>query len=306
MIDVISRGRLEMGFVKGVPYEIHPANSLPVRHTDRFWEAHDLILKAMTTHDGPFSWEGEFFQYRNVNVWPRPYQQPHPPVWISANSVPSASPIAQRGHVLGTVMTGYKAKALFDEYRRVWRERQARAGAARPALLRGLRRRRQDARGRPPPRQHGDGLSPHQRHRRRGVQNPPGFIPARCRRADDQADRRSRSSCRTTSITKDGRNLGAFSEADLECTIDGGLMFTGTPDDVYARWSISTRPSAASAYYLMMAQAGTMILRRHRRQPHAVRQGSAAAARGILRRAEDGCGVKSWVAGTGPTKATRP
>jgi hypothetical protein len=35
-------------------------------------EAHDLILKAMSTTDGPFNWEGEFFHYRNVNIWPRP------------------------------------------------------------------------------------------------------------------------------------------------------------------------------------------------------------------------------------------
>ena len=72
MIDVISRGRLEMGFVKGVPFEISPANTNPADLMERFWEAHDLILKAMTTHDGPFNWEGTHFQYRSVNVWPRP------------------------------------------------------------------------------------------------------------------------------------------------------------------------------------------------------------------------------------------
>src|SRR5881394_599047 len=84
IIDVISRGRVEMGFVKGVPFEISPANTNPADLTDRFWEAHDLILKAMTTHDGPFNWEGTHFHYRSVNVWPRPYQEPHPPVWMPA------------------------------------------------------------------------------------------------------------------------------------------------------------------------------------------------------------------------------
>ena len=52
-IDVVSRGRVEMGFVKGAPYEISPANSNPVKISARFWDAHDLILKALTTHDGP-------------------------------------------------------------------------------------------------------------------------------------------------------------------------------------------------------------------------------------------------------------
>jgi len=91
MIDVISRGRLDMGFVKGVPFEISPANTNPADLTDRFWEAHDLILKAMTSHDGPFNWEGTHFHYRSVNVWPRPYQQPHPPVWMPVGSTGSAA-----------------------------------------------------------------------------------------------------------------------------------------------------------------------------------------------------------------------
>src|SRR5207302_1917506 len=86
MLDVISRGRIEMGFVKGVPFEISPANTNPAELTERFWEAHDLILKAMTSHDGPFNWEGTHFHYRQVNVWPRPWQQPHPPVWMPVGS----------------------------------------------------------------------------------------------------------------------------------------------------------------------------------------------------------------------------
>ena len=60
MIDVISRGRFDMGFIKGVPYEIVPSNSHPTSMVERFWEAHDLIIKAMTTHDGPFSGERKF------------------------------------------------------------------------------------------------------------------------------------------------------------------------------------------------------------------------------------------------------
>src|SRR5205814_1964872 len=96
ILDVISRGRIEMGFVKGVPFEISPANTNPADLVDRFWEAHDLILKAMTTHDGPFNWEGTHFHYRSVNVWPRPYQEPHPPVWMPVGSTGSAAEAAER------------------------------------------------------------------------------------------------------------------------------------------------------------------------------------------------------------------
>jgi len=51
-IDVISRGRLEMGFIKGVPYEFPCSNQNPVTVMDKFWEAHDFIIKAMTTTTG--------------------------------------------------------------------------------------------------------------------------------------------------------------------------------------------------------------------------------------------------------------
>ena len=118
MIDVISRGRLEMGFVRGVPYEVPLSQRSAVGQMDRFWEAHDLILKAMTSTDGPFDWQGERFQYRNVNVWPRVWQQPHPPVWITGRSPQNIREIAERGHVLGTFLSGFQTKELFDHYRK--------------------------------------------------------------------------------------------------------------------------------------------------------------------------------------------
>jgi len=96
-LDVLSGGRLEMGLVKGAPYEIAPANSNPANLMRRYWEAHGLILKAMSTTDGPFSWEGEFFHYRNVNVWPRPYQQPTPPVWMTGLSPETGRMAAKSG-----------------------------------------------------------------------------------------------------------------------------------------------------------------------------------------------------------------
>ena len=39
MVDVYSRGRLECGFVRGVPYEISAGNHRPTRMMERFWEA---------------------------------------------------------------------------------------------------------------------------------------------------------------------------------------------------------------------------------------------------------------------------
>jgi len=66
--DILSHGRIEVGFVRGAPYEISPANSNPVYMNERHWEALDLILKAFTSHEGPFSHEGRFFHARRVNI----------------------------------------------------------------------------------------------------------------------------------------------------------------------------------------------------------------------------------------------
>ncbi|HEY4721154.1 MAG TPA: LLM class flavin-dependent oxidoreductase, partial [Anaerolineae bacterium] len=86
IVDNISRGRLDCGFVRGVPYEIFAANTNPTQTLERLWEGVDLIVKAWTSHDGPFNFEGRFTHRRVINVWPRPYQQPHPMIWITGSS----------------------------------------------------------------------------------------------------------------------------------------------------------------------------------------------------------------------------
>ena len=118
MIDVISRGRLECGFVRSVPWEASAANISALRGADRMWEAHDLIIKAFTTHDGPFNFEGRYYHHRQVNIWPRPYQQPHPPIWVTIGSGPSGVPVAQRNYIGAVFLAGYqKVRSIFDGYR---------------------------------------------------------------------------------------------------------------------------------------------------------------------------------------------
>jgi alkanesulfonate monooxygenase SsuD/methylene tetrahydromethanopterin reductase-like flavin-dependent oxidoreductase (luciferase family) len=57
--DVISCGRLEIGFVKSGGSEMVSNNANPVNNVERYWEAIDLITKALTSHDRPFRWEGK-------------------------------------------------------------------------------------------------------------------------------------------------------------------------------------------------------------------------------------------------------
>ena len=81
MIDMISRGRLVSGFVRGGGVESLATNTNPAFNRERFEEAHDLIIKAWTV-PGPFRWEGNHYQFRVVNPWALPLQKPHPRVWI--------------------------------------------------------------------------------------------------------------------------------------------------------------------------------------------------------------------------------
>ncbi|HEY7459618.1 MAG TPA: LLM class flavin-dependent oxidoreductase [Xanthobacteraceae bacterium] len=81
MLDNITGGRLVAGFVRGIGAEYHSWGANPAESHDRFHEAHDLIVQAWT-QPGPTKFEGKYYHFEYVNCWPRPYQQPHPPIWI--------------------------------------------------------------------------------------------------------------------------------------------------------------------------------------------------------------------------------
>ncbi len=81
MIDMVSRGRLVSGFVRGGGQEQLATGVNPAFNRERFEEAHDLIVRAWT-QDGPFRWEGTHYQHRVVNPWAVPLQKPHPRIWI--------------------------------------------------------------------------------------------------------------------------------------------------------------------------------------------------------------------------------
>ena len=82
MIDCISGGRLIAGFPVGTPMDTCFAfGQNPSMLRERYYEAHDLVLRAWTETD-TFAWNGRFNQQRYVNIWPRPVQKPHPPIWI--------------------------------------------------------------------------------------------------------------------------------------------------------------------------------------------------------------------------------
>jgi alkanesulfonate monooxygenase SsuD/methylene tetrahydromethanopterin reductase-like flavin-dependent oxidoreductase (luciferase family) len=125
--DVISRGRLEIGFVKSGGTEMASGNRNPVENIERFWEAIDLILKTLSHQDGPFSWEGKHYTHRHVNIWPRPWQQPYPPLWAATGDPETSAELGRRGIVNVLVFRGP------EETKRAWTAyRKARAEASLP------------------------------------------------------------------------------------------------------------------------------------------------------------------------------
>jgi len=81
ILDNLTRGRLIAGFVRGIGAEYHASGANPGESHERFHEAHDMIIRAWT-EPGPFAYEGKHYHFRYVNPWPRPYQTPHPPIWL--------------------------------------------------------------------------------------------------------------------------------------------------------------------------------------------------------------------------------
>jgi alkanesulfonate monooxygenase SsuD/methylene tetrahydromethanopterin reductase-like flavin-dependent oxidoreductase (luciferase family) len=248
-IDVVSRGRLDMGFIKGVPYEFPASNQNPVGVMDRFWEAHDFILKAMTHRSEPFNWEGEHFHYRQVNIWPRPVQQPHPPVWTTTGNRAQAKLLGEKGYVMATLGSGYATRPLYDQYRAGYEAKWKRpAPADRFAYLGLVAVADNEAEA-----------------RRRGelvagylysssivhvpFRNPPGFLTV-----DDNA-KMLRGLTAPRSFSKDGRAINMHS-GSVQDLIDAGLLFCGTPDQVYRQIVDFTEYCGGMGNLLMMGHAG--------------------------------------------------
>ncbi len=82
MLDCITGGRMITGFPVGSPMDtIFAYGQNPATLRERYHEGMDLILRSWTEPE-VFAFNGKYNKFRYVNVWPRPVQKPHPPVWI--------------------------------------------------------------------------------------------------------------------------------------------------------------------------------------------------------------------------------
>lgn len=244
MVDVISGGRLEIGLVKASPFELAMSNQSPARIMDRYWEAHDFIVKAMTTKGGPFSWEGEFYNYRNVNVWPRPLQQPMPPMWITASGAATGRRVAELGYTLATFFNGAGTRPLFEAYKETYL-----ASHGRPATIDRFAYLAMSVCGRNEKEVHArmDKMLPYmsvQPRTPRGWVNPPGYESAEL----------------NAWALKEGKtgkiNFGLPPNPTRQDMADGGIFFAGTPDELYDQITSFCDRVGGIGHLLMLGQAG--------------------------------------------------
>jgi alkanesulfonate monooxygenase SsuD/methylene tetrahydromethanopterin reductase-like flavin-dependent oxidoreductase (luciferase family) len=97
MLDTLAQGRLVVGLLRGTTNEYLSYDLNPAEARERTDEGMELILRAWTEPQ-PFGWQGRHFRFRTVSIWPRPFQQPHPPTYALGTSR-EACEFAARNHL---------------------------------------------------------------------------------------------------------------------------------------------------------------------------------------------------------------
>jgi len=129
MLDLLSEGRLMAGMPVGTPMDVSLCYGVPpIEHRERYRESHDLIIKAWTAKQ-PFAWNGKYFQLPCVNVWPRPLQTPHPPVWVPGTGSTSTWDFAASFDYGYMVLTAFSGKMGIADSARLVRGFQERAAS---------------------------------------------------------------------------------------------------------------------------------------------------------------------------------
>jgi alkanesulfonate monooxygenase SsuD/methylene tetrahydromethanopterin reductase-like flavin-dependent oxidoreductase (luciferase family) len=124
MLDTMAQGRLVVGLLRGTTNEALTYDLNPAEARERTDEGMELILRAWT-EPHPFGWQGRYFQYRTVSIWPRPLQQPHPPTYALGTSRESCEFAAR--HHLGCGVS-YGPFEVMARATRYYREQCARHG----------------------------------------------------------------------------------------------------------------------------------------------------------------------------------
>ncbi|MCS5638347.1 MAG: LLM class flavin-dependent oxidoreductase [Myxococcota bacterium] len=99
LLDMLSGGRVNWGAGRGFdPVEFKAFGIAPDESADRFREAVDIVVEAWTSER--LNWQGKYWSFEDVEVPPKPKQDPHPPVWVAASSLPAIDWAGERGYTI--------------------------------------------------------------------------------------------------------------------------------------------------------------------------------------------------------------
>ena len=118
MVDQLSHGRVDFGTGRSAPYE-QTGMGIDPRYTRDMWEESLTMIPKIWESD-TFEWQGQFWNVPPREVLPKPYQKPHPPMWVAVTSPGTELDAADRGiGCLGVTFTSFaEQEAKVKEYRR--------------------------------------------------------------------------------------------------------------------------------------------------------------------------------------------
>ena len=117
MLDHISNGRVEFGTGRSAPYEQTGMGIDPQLTRDMWEESLTMIPKIWESE--MFTWEGRFWNVPPRQVLPKPYQKPHPPIWVAALQPATYAIAAQKG--IGVMSLGVNAPSVLEEHIEAYR-----------------------------------------------------------------------------------------------------------------------------------------------------------------------------------------
>src|SRR5262247_812084 len=123
MVDHMSGGRVEFGTGRSAPYE-QIGMGIDPRETRARWEE-SLRMIPRIWEDGLFSWEGKFWSVPPRDVRPKPYQKPHPRIWVAALQPSTYHLAAQKG--IGVMALSVAAPASLEQHIKEYKENVRRA-----------------------------------------------------------------------------------------------------------------------------------------------------------------------------------
>jgi alkanesulfonate monooxygenase SsuD/methylene tetrahydromethanopterin reductase-like flavin-dependent oxidoreductase (luciferase family) len=118
MLDHMSHGRIDFGTGRSAPYE-QTGMGIDPRDTREMWEESLAMIPKIWESD-MFEWEGRFWKVPPRQVLPKPYQKPHPPIWMAALQPSSYELAAKKG--IGVMALGVAAPSVMEPYVRKYKE----------------------------------------------------------------------------------------------------------------------------------------------------------------------------------------